>query len=199
MSRPTRAARTPRSGVKIVFAGQRRRETDALLLQHQSRQRRLQERAASEILRELGPGDSFIKSASYLLHWDDFSQRARLPAHQQRDPGAGRFRHSACLFRRKKWELASVRPLSRADRRISGPLPAQSRDLFRKSQPIDFGVGYRWRPHESNLLLARRKEVAPGEAIEATADEPPVTRPRKRRATAPPLQSRPPPSFFIFR
>jgi hypothetical protein len=26
--------------------------------------------------------------------------------------------------------------------------------LFRNSQPMDFGIGYRWRPYESNLLLA---------------------------------------------
>jgi hypothetical protein len=26
--------------------------------------------------------------------------------------------------------------------------------LFRRSQPMDFGIGYRWRSHESNLLLA---------------------------------------------
>src|SRR5437899_4769381 len=26
--------------------------------------------------------------------------------------------------------------------------------LFRSSQSMDFGIGYRWRSHESNLLLA---------------------------------------------
>ena len=26
--------------------------------------------------------------------------------------------------------------------------------MFRDAAPIDFGIGYRWRPHESNLLLA---------------------------------------------
>jgi hypothetical protein len=31
--------------------------------------------------------------------------------------------------------------------------------LFAKGRatPIDFGIGYRWRPHETNLLLAVRK------------------------------------------
>jgi hypothetical protein len=32
-------------------------------------------------------------------------------------------------------------------------------DLFHRSNAprIDFGVGYRWRPNESNLLLAEKK------------------------------------------
>ena len=29
--------------------------------------------------------------------------------------------------------------------------------LFRNSRPIDFGIGYRWQPHQSNLLLAVKK------------------------------------------
>ena len=29
-------------------------------------------------------------------------------------------------------------------------------ELFRRAQPIDFGIGYRWRTHESNLLLSVR-------------------------------------------
>ena len=28
--------------------------------------------------------------------------------------------------------------------------------LFRKASPLDFGIGYRWRQNESNLLLAER-------------------------------------------
>ena len=27
-------------------------------------------------------------------------------------------------------------------------------ELFRGAQPIDFGIGYRWRSYESNLLLS---------------------------------------------
>jgi hypothetical protein len=28
------------------------------------------------------------------------------------------------------------------------------------AKPLDFGLGYRWRPNESNLLLAVRKDVS---------------------------------------
>ncbi len=31
------------------------------------------------------------------------------------------------------------------------------KELFKSAQKIDFGVGYRWKPGESNLLVARRK------------------------------------------
>jgi hypothetical protein len=29
--------------------------------------------------------------------------------------------------------------------------------LFRNARPIDFGIGYRWRPNQSNLLQAVKK------------------------------------------
>jgi hypothetical protein len=29
-------------------------------------------------------------------------------------------------------------------------------ELFRKASPIEFGIGYRWRKNESNLLLAQK-------------------------------------------
>ena len=31
-------------------------------------------------------------------------------------------------------------------------------ELFTRAQPIDFGVGYRWRPNESNLLIATKQQ-----------------------------------------
>jgi hypothetical protein len=40
------------------------------------------------------------------------------------------------------------------------------RDLFGKdrAQALDFGIGYRWRPNESNLLLAIREGGARADA-----------------------------------
>jgi hypothetical protein len=43
--------------------------------------------------------------------------------------------------------------------------------LFRNSRPIDFGIGYRWRPNESNLLLAIKKPEAVAEASAQPAGE----------------------------
>ena len=107
---------------------------------------------------KLGDADSLIKSASYLLHGGGFSKvRDFLLDHSatilQDDSGI-----PLAYFDPKKWRL---QPFGR----YIGPIAIfghayQSRlgDLYRKGNaiPIDFGVGYRWRKNESNLLLAQR-------------------------------------------
>jgi hypothetical protein len=59
-------------------------------------------------------------------------------------------------FDPKKWRL---QPFGR----YVGPLSIFARayqprmsELFRKAAPLDFGLGYRWRRNESNLLLAQK-------------------------------------------
>jgi hypothetical protein len=107
---------------------------------------------------KLGVADSFVKSASYLLHGGSFSTvRSFMLDHSgtilQDDSGI-----PVSYFDRKKWQLQPVG-------RYVGPISifarnyqSQLADLFHKSHPIpiDFGVGYRWRTNESNLLLATR-------------------------------------------
>jgi hypothetical protein len=41
------------------------------------------------------------------------------------------------------------------------------RKLFQSASPMEFGIGYRWRKNESNLLLAQ-KESPPGSDEELT-------------------------------
>lgn len=100
-------------------------------------------------------GDSFIKSASYLMHEDKFSTvRDYLLKHSdailEDDSGI------PIRFFAQGWRL---QPYGR----YVGPIPlfagqrqAQLNDVFGKGRatPIDFGLGYRWRPMESNLLHA---------------------------------------------
>jgi hypothetical protein len=114
---------------------------------------------------KLGPADGFIKSASYLLHRGSFSKvRAFLLDHSatilQDDSGI-----PLAYFDPKQWRL---QPFGR----YAGPVAlfgrdAQPRlgDLFRRGNaiPIDFGVGYRWRRNESNLLLAQKSGVPTGD------------------------------------
>lgn len=108
----------------------------------------------------LGQGDAFVKSASYLMHSDSFSSvREFLLEHTaaivQDDTGV-----PVRFFKREDWD---VRPYGR----YLGPIPlfygryqSQMADLFKKghSTPIDFGVGYRWRPNESNLIIATKQQ-----------------------------------------
>lgn len=113
-----------------------------------------------EFCKRLGTGDAFVKSASYLMHNDSFSSvREFLLTHTaaivQDDTGV-----PVRFFKSDDWQL---RPFGR----YLGPIGLFSRryqrqlsDVFRvnRAKPIPFGVGYRWRPNESNLLLATRQQ-----------------------------------------
>jgi hypothetical protein len=151
-----------------------------------------------KFLFSLAPADSFIKSASYLLYRNEFSHARKFLLNNsatlvQDDSGI-----PLAYFSAKQWELHPFGRYLGPIAEFPGRYQNNLADLFRKSEPIDFGVGYRWRPRESNLLLAQRKESSPGEAAEAFAGEPPAVRPRKRRAPSPPPPS-PQSSFFLFR
>jgi hypothetical protein len=135
----------------------------------------------------LGPADSFIKSASYLLHTGGFSKvRSFLLEHSatilQDDSGI-----PAAYFDPKKWRFQAfgryVGPLN-----INGATyQARMGVLFRNATPIDFGLGYRWKRNESNLLLAEKISSN----ISGPELAPPLpTRPHKARPTTGSAQSR---------
>lgn len=106
-------------------------------------------------------GDALIKSASYLLHSDAFSSvREYLLARSKRllqdDSGV-----PLAYFKTDEWQL---RPYGR----YLGPIAIfpdnyQSRlaELFRreKAPRIDFGIGYRFRANESNILVTDKLSV----------------------------------------
>jgi hypothetical protein len=124
-----------------------------------------------DFLDSLGPGDGFVKSASYLPHNPGFSKvRDFLLAHAnsivQDDTGIPLARYDA-----QKWEL-------QPHGKYVGPIPvfrgmynAKYAALFKNAPPIDFSLGYRWKPNQSNLLLAIKK---PGisMSMEETASAP---------------------------
>ncbi len=141
----------------------------------------------------LAPGNSLIKSASYLMHSANFSTvRDFLLAHSatiiQDDSGIPLDYYAA-----RKWRLF---PFGR----YAGPIaefPSKYQqsyaELFQRAQPLDFGIGYRWRSHESNLLLAVRLPddgAATADATPSTEAVPPPPRPRRPRR---PRQSSPQP------
>jgi hypothetical protein len=66
----------------------------------------------------------------------------------------------------KSWRVTAfgryLNPISIFSRKTYQP---NMRQLFAKSaQPLDFGIGYRWRPKESNLLLAVKEPGARADA-----------------------------------
>jgi hypothetical protein len=114
----------------------------------------------------LGTGDSLLKSASYLMHSNAFTKvrefvLSKSLAVVQDDSGI-----PVRFFDARDWELRPfgnyLGPISLFPNRSQ---PAM-RELFRKgrAEPLDFGIGYRWRPRESNLLLALRTGTKAAEA-----------------------------------
>lgn len=110
----------------------------------------------------LGAGDAFIKSASYLMHSGSFSTvrdflLQRSMTLLQDDSGI-----PVQYFKADDWEL---RPYGRYLGPISlfrGNYQSKLAKLFKAGnrEPLDFGVGYRWRSNESNVLLAVKKPMA---------------------------------------
>ncbi len=105
---------------------------------------------------KLGPADSFLKSASYLMFSGNFAKvRSFLLDHSatvlQDDSGI-----PLAYFESKGWRLQPfghyLGPISIFPRAYQPAMAA----LFRDAAPLDFGIGYRWRRNESNLLLAER-------------------------------------------
>jgi len=77
--------------------------------------------------------------------------------------------------------------------RYAGPIPMfanfnQPRmvELFRSASPLDFGIGYRWRKNESNLLVAHNGSQLSNEEVTAQpkpdANAPVVAAPSAKKA-----------------
>jgi len=147
-------------------------------------------------LDKLGPADSFIKSASYLLHAGGFNQvRSFLLDHSatvlQDDSGI-----PVRYFDPRKWRLQAfghyVGPLALFGRSYQPELA----EVFQHAQPLDFGIGYRFRRNESNLLLAQKsaprtsdQELTPGLPAGQYPDGATATPKKKPRKTASSSQS----------
>ena len=156
------ARKVPARGVKIVFAGS---DGEARTLYYFSTDLSNGGVANSKFLdfcQTLAPGDGLVKSASYLLHNPGFSKvREFLLANSavmvQDDTGV-----PLSFYDPQKWDLQPFGHYVGPIPVFSGMRQAKYAALFKNARPIDFGIGYRWRPNQSNLLLAIKK---PGVAM----------------------------------
>jgi hypothetical protein len=117
-----------------------------------------------EFCAKLGAADSFLKSASYLLHSGNFSRvRSFLVNHSatilQDDSGI-----PLAYFEPKQWRLQPFGHYLAPLGIFPNTYQPRMAELFRDAAPLDFGIGYLWRKNESNLLLATRPPPGPGEA-----------------------------------
>jgi hypothetical protein len=132
----------------------------------------------------LAPGNSLLKSASYLLHSNGFSTvRTFILANSatiiQDDSGIPLGNYSA-----KKWRFFPFGHYAGPIAKFPSKYQKGYADLFGRAQPIDFGIGYRWRTYETNLLLSvRLNPDEPMTAADTTSSvEPAAEKPQRARA-----------------
>jgi hypothetical protein len=163
---------SPARGAKIVFSENGGQQKTLYYFSTNLADERGKNIALLQFGKSLGQGDSFVKSASYLMHNGYFSQVRNFILENsstilQDDTGV-----PARLFDQTQWKL---RPFGRYVNPIpvfEGMYQTKLNEIYQKNppSPIDFGVGYRWRANESNLLLATRDPSAP----EQTASVPKI-------------------------
>jgi hypothetical protein len=186
------AGRNATQGVRIVFAGSDGQERTLYYFSTDLSNSGVRNSGVLKFCETLAPGNSLLKSASYLLHSGSFTTvRNFLLANSatiiQDDSGVPLGQYDP-----KQWRFF---PFGR----YAGPIdefPARYQSeyahLFRRSQPMDFGIGYRWRSFESNLLLAIKLPGADSGRVDATSSvEPPRQRPTRPRPPRPPAAIEP--------
>jgi hypothetical protein len=136
----------------------------------------------------LAPGNSLIKSASYLLHSGNFTTvRDYILANSatiiQDDSGVPLQYYSP-----KQWRFFPFGRYLGPIGEFPGRFQQSYADLFRRAEPINFGIGYRWRTNESNLLLSVKLAgdgAAPVETTSSAEPPPPPARPKKPKPPPP--------------
>lgn len=112
--------------------------------------------------RTLGPLTTYLKSATYLMHKAYFSKIRNLILERsqyvlQDDSGI------AMKYFPKDWQFTYYgtykRPINLFAKHYQPELTAAYRDSLHRPRRLPFGTGYNWRQTDSNLLLARRKQV----------------------------------------
>ena len=143
----------------------------------------------------LAPGNSLIKSASYLLHSGNFTTvRDYILANSatviQDDSGI-----PLTYYNAKQWRFFPFGRYNGPIGEFPGRYQQSYAELFRKAEPINFGIGYRWRTNDSNLLLAVRLPNDGTAPAETTSSAEPPPAPAKPKKPKPPP---PAPRGFLF-
>jgi hypothetical protein len=183
------AGRNPTRGIRITFVGDDGAEKTLYYFSTDLSNSGVKASGFLKFCATLAPGNSLLKSASYLLHSGNFSTvRNFILANSatiiQDDSGI-----PIGYYGSKQWRLF---PFGRYAGPIAKfPTMYQQRyaDLFRQAQPIDFGIGYRWRTSETNLLLSVRLDPDEPLIADTTAvtEQPPERPPRPRQPRPPGL------------
>jgi hypothetical protein len=184
-------------GVKILFAGKDGVERTLYYFSTDLSNGGVKSSGFLKFCQTLAPGNSLIKSASYLLHSGNFSTvRDFLLANSatiiQDDSGIPLGDYSA-----KKWHFFPFGHYAGPISEFPGRYQQSYAELFRRAQPMDFGIGYRWRTHDSNLLLAVKTGPDEPSVPDATASTEPIAPPPRHHPRKPRPQE-PRHGFFWF-
>jgi hypothetical protein len=163
------AGRNATPGVRIIFADRDGEERTLYYFSTDLSNSGVRSSGFLKFCAALAPGNSLIKSASYLLHAGNFSTvRDFLLANSatiiQDDSGIPLGDYDP-----KKWRFFPFGRYAGPISEFPGRYQPRYAELFRRSQPLDFGIGYRWHSYESNLLLSIK---VPLSATESPAHEP---------------------------
>jgi hypothetical protein len=182
---------TPRSaapGVKIVFSDGTGPKQTLYYFSTNLADGSFERSGFSAFLAKQGPADSLLKSASYLLHKPHFSGvRKFLLDHSvtivQDDSGI-----PLAYLETRRWRLRAFGHYAGPISMFAGFYQPRMSALFQGASPIEFGMGYRWRKNESNLVLAEKQssptseeESSPQSQAEERAQEAAHSSPKKTR------------------
>ena len=193
------AGRNATRGVRIVFAGSDGEQKTLYYFSTDLSNGGVRNSGFLKFCETLAPGNSLIKSASYLLHSGNFTTvRDFLLGNSatiiQDDSGIPLGNYDP-----RKWRFFPFGRYAGPIAEFPGRYQQSYAELFRRAQPMDFGIGYRWRSFESNLLLAIKVPSDDSGRVDATpsAETPrPAPPPRPRRPRPP--ESVPPRGFLWF-
>jgi hypothetical protein len=181
-------------GVRILFAGSDGVEKTLYYFSTDLSNSGVRSSGFLKFCAGLAPGNSLIKSASYLLHAGNFSTvrdfiLANSAAIIQDDSGI-----PLAYYSPKKWKFFPFGRYAGPISEFPGKYQEEYAELFRRSQPMNFGIGYRWRSYESNLLLSVRLAADETAPVDTTSSADPLPAPRPPRPHKPrppqPVESR---------
>jgi hypothetical protein len=160
------------SGVKITFTGNQGKKRTLYYFRTDLSNGGLAKSGFRKFCAGFGPADSLVKSASYLMHGSWFSKARDFLLAQsavliQDDSGI-----PLRYFTPRVWTLY---PFGQYLGPISIFAKHYQKDMKRlfaggRAKKIDFGIGYMWRTHQTNVLLAVKKPVAAKEPKKEEAE-----------------------------
>lgn len=145
-------------GVRIRFADADGTKRVLYYISADLSDRAVRESGVLAFLEALGFGDSLIKSASYLLHGASFTRIREFLLRRSRRIVQDDSGIPLAEFKTGEWQFRLYGRYIGPIEMFAGNYQQRLARLFSGGRPsaLDFGIGYQFRPSQSNLLVADR-------------------------------------------